>query len=145
LLITPAGSTVDASTLTGQSGVLIINGKLIVSSDVTLSGFTSVIVNAPNGQIYWTNNSDLSFKAGTSIDIDSSSPGLQPTSGSGNASQRLIIGSAIIAVSNDKSSVSTFTFEQFNLQGGLPEYALTVTDIVFMVKNVLAVAIQVMV
>lgn len=121
----PAGSTVDASTLTGQSGVLIINGKLIVSSDVTLSGFTSVIVNAPNGQIYWTNNSDLTFKAGTGIDIDNSSLGLQPTSGSGNASQRLIIGAAIIAVSSDKSSVSTFTFEQFNLQGGLPEYTLT--------------------
>ena len=121
----PAGSTVDAGTLTGQSGVLIINGTLKISSDVYLSGFKSVIINAPVGQIYWTNNNDLTFKAGTSIDIDNSSPGLQPTSGNGNSSQRLIVGSTIIAVSSDKSSVSTFTFEQFNLQGGLPEYILT--------------------
>jgi hypothetical protein len=121
----PAGSTVDASTLTGKSGVLIINGKLNLTSDVYLSGFTSVIINGPTGQIYWTNNSDLTFKAGTSIDIDNSSQGLQPTTGNGNSSQRLIIGSAIIAVSSDKSSVSTFSFEQFNLQGGLPEYTLS--------------------
>lgn len=121
----PAGSTVDAGTLTGQSGVLIINGTLKISSDVYLSGFTSVIINSPVGQIYWTNNSDLTFKAGTSIDIDNSSPGLQPTSGNGNSSQRLIVGSTIIAVSSDNSSVSTFTFEQFNLQGGLPDYILT--------------------
>jgi hypothetical protein len=121
----PAGSTVDASTLTGKSGVLIINGKLNLTSDVYLSGFTSVIINGPTGQIYWTNNCDLTFKAGNSIDIDNSSQGLQPTTGNGNSSQRLIIGSAIIAVSSDKSSVSTFSFEQFNLQGGLPEYTLS--------------------
>jgi hypothetical protein len=119
------GTTVDAGSLTGKSGVLIINGTLSISSNVYLSGFTSVIINAPSGEIYWTNNSDLTFKTGTSIDIDNSSPGLQPTTGNGNASQRLIIGSAVICVSSDHSSNTTFTFQQFNVQGGLPEYAIT--------------------
>ncbi|MGN6196800.1 MAG: T9SS type A sorting domain-containing protein [Ginsengibacter sp.] len=121
----PSGSTVDASTLTGQSGALIINGTLKISSNVSLLNFTSVIINAPNGQIYWTNNSDLTFATGTSITVDPSSQGLQPTTGNGNASQRLIIGSTIIAVSSDKSSNTTFTFSQFNTQGGLPDFTLT--------------------
>lgn len=121
----PVGSSIDASTLTTKSGVLTINGTLILSSNVTLSNFTAVIINAPSGQIYWTNNSDLAFKAGTTFFIDANAAGLQPTGGNGNSSQRLIIGSAIIAVSSDKSSVSTFSFEQFNLQGGIPEYTVT--------------------
>ena len=120
-----SGATIDASALTGKSGVLIINGKLTVSSNVYLSGFTSVVINAPAGQIYWTNNSDLTFNAGTSIDIDNSSYGLQPTSGNGNASQRLIIGTTVICVSSNNSNNTTFTFEQFNIQGGLPEYTIT--------------------
>lgn len=121
----PSGTTIDASTITGQSGVLTINGTLKISSNVYLANFSSVIVNAPNGQIYWTNNSDLTFKTGTSIFIDPASLGCQPISGNGNASQRLIIGSTIIAVSNDKSSNTTFTFQQFNTQGGLPDYTIT--------------------
>ncbi|HXR84107.1 MAG TPA: T9SS type A sorting domain-containing protein [Hanamia sp.] len=121
----PSGTTVDASTITAQSGILTINGTLKISSNVSLSNFTNVIVNAPKGNIYWSNNSDLTFKAGTNLAIDPASLGCQPTTGSGNASQRLIIGSTIIAVSSDKSSNTTFTFEQFNAQGGLPDYTLT--------------------
>jgi hypothetical protein len=121
----PVGSNINASTITNQSGVLTINGTLTLSSDAYLPNITAVVINAPSGQIYWTNNSDLTFKAGTTIFIDEQSAGLQPTSGNGNSSQRLIIGSAIIAVSSDKSSVSTFTFEQFNLQGGIPQYTIT--------------------
>jgi hypothetical protein len=121
----PSGTTIDASTITGQSGVLTINGTLKISSNVYLSNFTKVIVNAPNGNIYWSNNSDLTFKTGTNLIIDPASLGCQPTTGNGNASQRLIIGSTIIAVSSDKSSNTTFTFDQFNAQGGLPDYTLT--------------------
>src|SRR5689334_10035751 len=36
----PAGQTIDAGTITGQSGVLIINGTLKVSSNISLLGFT---------------------------------------------------------------------------------------------------------
>src|SRR5690242_17417752 len=94
-----AGQTIDASTITGQSGVLTINGTLNLSSNVSLLGFTSVVINCP-GEIYWTNNSGIIFAAGTSFDITSytagSGCGLQPEGL--NASMRLIIGSIIIAV-----------------------------------------------
>ncbi len=116
----PSGSNINASAITGQSGVLTINGTLTVSSNVTLAGFTSVVINAPNGEIYWSNNSDLTFPAGTTISIASGAPGLQ--SHGSNASQRLIIGSVIIAVSNDNSSAAAFDFTQINDLGGLPEY-----------------------
>lgn len=115
-----SGTNVNASTLVGQSGVLTINGKLTVSSNVTLSGFTTVIINAPDGQIYWSNNSDLTFSEGTSINIVPGALGLQ--SNGSNSSQRLIIGSVIIAVSNDKSEVAVFDFNQINQLGGLPHY-----------------------
>src|SRR5674476_552944 len=65
-----SGTNIDASTLTGQTGVLTINGTLTVSSNDYLAGFTSVIINAPNGEIYWSNNSDLTFSAGTTININ---------------------------------------------------------------------------
>ncbi|MGN6605022.1 MAG: hypothetical protein ACTHK8_21380 [Ginsengibacter sp.] len=117
----PSGSNINASSITGQSGVLTINGTLTVSSNVNLSGFTSIIINAPNGKIYWSNNSDLTFPAGTTIDIASGAPGLQ--SNGSNSSQRLIVGSVIIAVSNDKSNAASFSFAQFNQLGGLPQYA----------------------
>ncbi len=116
----PDGSNINASTITGQSGVLTINGTLTVSSNVNLANFTSVVINAPNGQIYWSNNSDLTFSAGTGITIQSGAPGLQ--SHGSNASQRLIIGSVIIAVSNDNSNAAVFDFTQVNDLGGLPEY-----------------------
>lgn len=112
---------VNASTLVGQSGILTINGKLTVSSNVTLSGFTTVIINAPGGQIYWSNNSDLTFSEGASINIEPGSLGLQ--SNGSNSSQRLIVGSVIIAVSNDKSNAAAFSFDQFNELGGMPEYS----------------------
>jgi hypothetical protein len=47
-----SGTNINASTLTGQTGVLTINGTLTVSSNVNLAGFTSIIINAPNGEIY---------------------------------------------------------------------------------------------
>lgn len=118
-----SGSNVNASTLVGQSGVLTINGTLTISSNVTLSGFTTIIVNAPNGEIYWSNNSDLTFSAGTSITIDPGAPGLQ--SGGSNSSQRLIVGSTIIAVSNNNSTVADFNFTQINQMGGLPTFTTT--------------------
>jgi hypothetical protein len=122
----PAGSNTDASTLTGQSGVLTINGTLTVSSNVNLSGFTSVIINAPYGKIYWSNNSDLTFPAGTTLTIQSGAPGLQ--SSGNNSSQRLIIGSTIIAVSNNNSNAASFDFTQVNSLGGLPQYTTSNTN-----------------
>jgi len=120
----PAGTNIDASALVGYSGVLTIYGTVNITSNVLLSGFTTVIINGPSGQIYWTNNSDLSFAAGTTFKINSSL-GLQPATGNGNSSQRLLIGNAIISVSSDKSSISYFTFDQFNALGGLPRYNIT--------------------
>ncbi|MEO8823855.1 MAG: hypothetical protein ABI366_09785, partial [Ginsengibacter sp.] len=114
------GTTINATSLVGKSGILTINGKVTLSSDVTLSGFTSVIINAPNGEIYWSNNSNLTFSVGCSISINTSAPGLQ-ASGS-NGSQRLYIGNAIIAVSSDMANNADFSFAEFNQLGGLPQY-----------------------
>ncbi|MGG9972291.1 hypothetical protein ACQ33O_10900 [Ferruginibacter sp. SUN002] len=118
-----SGSTIDATTITGQSGILTINGTLNVSSNVTLANFTAVIINGPNGQIYWTNNSDLIFSAGTTFNVYGGAPGLQPTNG--NASKRLIVGSITIAVSNSNSNNASFSFAQFNGIGGLPQFSIT--------------------
>ncbi len=121
----PANTTVDAKTITGQSGVLTIYGTLNLTQNVTLSGFTTVIIKG-NGQIYWTKNPcNLTFAEGTTISIDSSAPGLQPTSGNGNGSQTLNIGGTVIAVSSDNSNKALFSFEQFNSFGGLPQYTLS--------------------
>ena len=108
-----AGSTVNASSITNQSGVLTVNGTLNVSVNTVLPGFTSVIINAPSGQIFWTNNSDLSFAAGISITVNPNAPGLEPTTGNGNASQRLIVGTTIISVSSDNANNASFSFEEF--------------------------------
>ena len=75
------GATIDATTITGQSGVLTVNGRLNISSNVALLGFTSVVINGPDGQIYWTNNADLSLAANTNIVINNPALGLQPTIG----------------------------------------------------------------
>ncbi len=117
------GSTINASTITGQSGVLTINGRLLVNSNVSLANFTSVIINAPNGEIFWQNNSDLSFSTGTTFAVNASAKGLQPTGG--NASKRLIIGGITIAVSNDNSNNAAFSFAEFNTLGGLPQFTIT--------------------
>ena len=120
-----AGSTIDASTITSQTGVLTINGTLTVSSNTNLSSFTSVIINGPNGKINWTNNSDLIFSATVSFDNNNTdvNGGLQSTGG--NGSQRLYIGTTIIAVSSDNSNNAAFSFAQFNAAGGLPKFNLT--------------------
>ena len=114
------GVNIDAASLVGQSGVLTINGTVTLSSDVTLSEITNVIINAPNGKIYWSNNSNLIFSAGSNITINNSAPGLQ-ASGS-NGAQRLYIGNAIIAVSSDNANNADFSFAEFNQLGGLPKY-----------------------
>ena len=118
-----SGSNVNASTLTGQSGTLTINGTLTVSSNVSLLNFTTVIINGPDGQIYWSNNSDLTFIGSVSITLNNNAQGLQPTGG--NASKRLIVGSTIIAVSNDNSNNAAFSFEDFNGAGGLPQFIMS--------------------
>ena len=120
-----SGANVNATTLTGQSGILTINGTLTLSSNVSLLGFTSVVINGPGGQIYWTNNSDLIFSAGISISIASTAPGLMPTVGNGNSSQRLIVGTTIISVSSDNSNVAAFSFQDFNEIGGLPQFTIS--------------------
>ena len=122
-----AGSNVNATAITGQSGVLTINGQLTISSDVSLLNFTSIIINAPAGRIYWSNNSDLTLALGTTITINSGAPGLQPTTGNGNASQRLIVGTTIISVSSDNANNAAFSFEEFNGLGGLPEFSIAGT------------------
>ena len=129
-----AVTTIDASatSITNGSGVLTINGTLnLLLSNVSLLGYTSVIINGPSGQINWGNkNYDLTFAAGTSIIINNptssnstTSFGLQPVSGS--ASQKLIIGNTVISVSNDNSSNAAFSFAQFNTLGGLPKFTIT--------------------
>lgn len=120
-----SGSTINASTLTGQSGTLLIQGTLLINSNVSLSNFTTVIIDGANGQIFWQNNSDLTFSASVSMSITNGAPGLQPTGG--NASKRLIIGTTVIAVSNDNSSNAAFSFEEFNEAGGLPQFLLSVS------------------
>ena len=132
------GSNIDASTLTGQSGVLTINGTLTVSSSVFLSGFTAVIINGPGGNIFWTVNKDLSFNAGISFDINSPglTGGLQPTGGS--AAKSLTIGTIQIAVSNDNSNNAAFSFAQFNAAGGLPKFTLTALAAVCYGKSLIA-------
>ena len=121
-----AGTSVNASTITGQSGILTVNGTLYVNqSTVSLLGFTSVIINGPNGQIYWNGNYDLKFSAGITFDINNPALGLQPTAGNGNASTRLYIGSAIIAVSSDNSNNAAYSFEEFNQAGGLSDFTIS--------------------
>lgn len=122
----PAGTTVDASSLVGYTGVLTIDGQVNISANTVLS-FTNVIINGPNGNINWIKNYDLKFPAGTSIKINNPGPnaGLKPTDGNGTGSQRLIIGNIIFAVSSDNSNNAYFSFEQFNEFGGLPEYQIT--------------------
>ncbi len=121
-----SGTTVNASTITGQGGVLTVNGRLNVDQgSVSLLNFTRVVIDGTNGQIFWNGNYDLKFAAGISFVIGNSSLGLQPTSGSGNASTRLYIGPTIIIVSSDNSQNAAFSFEIFNLIGGLPEFTLS--------------------
>ncbi|MDO9375185.1 MAG: T9SS type A sorting domain-containing protein [Ferruginibacter sp.] len=120
-----SGATIDASTITGQTGVLTVNGRLNISTNVSLLGFSSVVINGPSGQIYWTTNSDLSLAANTSIVINNPALGLQPTVGNGNASQRLVVGTTVICVSSDNSNNAAFSFEQFNALGGLPQFTIT--------------------
>ncbi len=122
-----AGATVDASTITGQSGILTINGTLNITRDVSLPNFTAVIINAPGGQIYWTKNYYLTFSANVSFDILNNAPGLQPTAGNGNAATGLYIGSTLIAVQSDNSNKAAFSFESFNGAGGLPRFNLTIS------------------
>jgi hypothetical protein len=117
-----AGVTIDASTITGQTGVLTINGTLNLSVNTVLSGFTSVIINGPVGQIYWTANKDLKFNASTTFVINTPgvSGGLQPTGT--NGAKTLTIGTIVMAVSNDNSNNAAFSFEEFNGAGGLPQF-----------------------
>ena len=121
----PLGSTIDASTITAQTGVLTIKGTLKVSSNVFLSGFTSVIVSGPAGQIYWTANKDLSFNSGVTLDINNpgTTGGLQPTGG--NVAKTLTIGNTTMAVSSNNSNDAVFSFAELNLAGGIPEFTLT--------------------
>ncbi|MCW3094106.1 MAG: C-terminal target protein [Ferruginibacter sp.] len=121
-----AGTTVNASTLTSQGGVLTINGTLNVDiSTVSLLNFTRVVIDGANAQIFWIGNGDLKFAAGISFVISNTSLGLQPVAGNGNASTRLYIGPTVIIVSSDNSQNAAFSFEIFNYIGGLPEFTLT--------------------
>jgi len=120
-----SGTSINASTITDGTGVLIINGRLNLTTDVSLPGFTSVIINGPNGEIYWNANSNLTFAAFTTITINNPALGLQPTAGNGNSSQRLIIGTTVISVSSDNSNNAAFSFDQFNILGGLPKFTIT--------------------
>ncbi|MDP4285209.1 MAG: T9SS type A sorting domain-containing protein [Bacteroidota bacterium] len=123
----PSGPPVDASTIAGQSGVLTINGTLNVQGNVSLLNFTSVIINGPTGQIYWTGNYDLKFASGISFVINNagSTGGLQPTAGNGNGATRLYIGNVFIAVQSDHANNGDFSFEEFNGMGGLPAFTLS--------------------
>lgn len=119
-----SGASVNASTITAQSGVLTINGTLYVDQGtVNLLNFTSIVINAPNGQIYWNGNYDLKFSGGVTFVINTGAPGLQPTGG--NAATRLYIGSTLIAVSNDNSNNAAFSFADFNAAGGLPLFNIS--------------------
>lgn len=122
-----SGTIVRADTLTAYSGVLTINGTLNLTRNTTLPGFTSVVINGPSGQIYWTNNSDLTFAAGTTIVIKDSAAGLRP--GGGNSSQRLWVGTTLIAVANNNSGPAALTFSDINIAGGIPQFTLAVSAV----------------
>ena len=122
-----AGTIVRADTLTSYGGVLTINGTLNITRNTILNGFSSVVINAPGGQIYWTNNSDLTFAAGTSIVIKEFAPGLRP--GGGNSSQRLWVGTTLVAVANNNSGPAALSFADMNAAGGLPEFILAVSAV----------------
>ena len=78
-----------------------------MDKNVALLNFTNVIINGPDGQIFWDKNYDLIFSSDISFDILNGAPGLQPTGG--NAAMRLYIGN-VLAVSNDKSQAGNFSF-----------------------------------
>ncbi len=122
-----SGTIVRADTLAAYSGVLTINGTLNLTRNTILPGFTSVVINGPNGQIYWTNNSDLTFSAGTTIVIKDSAAGLRP--GGGNSSQRLWVGTTLIAVANNNSGPAALTFSDINIAGGIPQFTLAVSAV----------------
>jgi len=89
-----SGATINANTITGQTGVLTINGRLDLTSDVSLAGFTSVIINAPNGQIYWNNSSIiLTFAAGTGMVISKNALWLQTIESNGNRLKKMLVDS----------------------------------------------------
>lgn len=123
----PSGTIVRADTLTAYSGILTINGTLSLTKNTVLPGFTSVVINGPNGQIYWTNNSDLTFATGTTIVIKDSAAGLRP--GGGNSSQRLWVGNTLIAVANNNSGPAALTFTDINIAGGIPQFTLAVSAV----------------
>ncbi len=103
---------------------LTISGTLKLTSNTSLLNYTSVVINCP-GNIYWSNNSDLTFTDEVEIVINGTGGGLQPTAGNGNGSQRLIVGAAIIAVSSDHANNADYSFEEFNGLGGLPRFKLS--------------------
>ena len=123
----PSGTIVRADTLTAYSGILTINGTLSLTRNTVLPGFTSVVINGRNGQIYWTNNSDLTFATATTIVIKDSAAGLRP--GGGNSSQRLWVGNTLIAVANNNSGPAALTFTDINIAGGIPQFTLAVSAV----------------
>jgi hypothetical protein len=106
----PTEATVNATTLTGHSGVLTINGTVQLNSNVSLPNITSIIINGPSGNIIWQNNSDLVFAAGTIFIVTSNATGVGLLPITGSASQRLVIGGVIIAVANSSANNASFSF-----------------------------------
>ena len=121
-----SGSTIAASSLVGQTGILTINGTLgMGGGNVTLSGFTAVIINGPNGQILWTGNGDLTFSASATFTMNAGALGLQ---GGGNASQKFYIG-GIDASGNGGGRFYVFICRIKCCRGHTPVYNLFFTRI----------------
>ncbi|MEO6454997.1 MAG: hypothetical protein ABIN97_13025 [Ginsengibacter sp.] len=119
-------TNVDASTLAARTeDTLYIDAIVTLSSNQTWD-FNAVIMRAPNGTIFWANNSNLSLPNCVTFNIETGlpgAPGLEPTGG--NASKLLILAGVKVAVSNDNSNNAAFSFEEFTYIGGLPKFTIT--------------------
>ena len=116
-------TNVNASTLSGRTeDTLYIDAVVTINTNETWN-FTTVLMRTSNGTIFWANNSNLVLPNCTIFNIQTVSPGLEPTGG--NASQALFIAGVRVAVSNDNSNNAAFSFAQFTELGGLPKFTLT--------------------
>lgn len=115
--------TVDGSTIPASGyDTLIVTGQIKLTINGTYTwNYTTVILQAPSGQINWVANTDLSLPNCTTFTIQSGAVGVQPASG-GSASKLLEIGGVKIAVANTSSNNAAYSFTDFNAAGGLPTF-----------------------
>src|SRR5439155_18851843 len=102
-------ANINASILAGRTeDTLYIDAVVTLNTNETWN-FKAVIMRAPNGTIFWENNSNLVLPNCTIFNIQTvptAAPGLEPTGG--DASKALVIAGVRVAVSNDNSNNAAF-------------------------------------